>query len=226
MKYLEPLFELFEANANPENAVQMAKYMKNKFAFLGIKKPLRSELMKQFYNKNGYPKISELKEICRTLWTQPYREYQYAADGMLHKFRRDVDKSFIALYEYLIVTKSWWDTVDALATQNVGVLFQRFPEMSEKYSPKWIDSQNIWLKRTALLFQLDYKEKTDVELLFKYIKKCAAHKDFFIRKAIGWVLREYSKTDAQIVIEFVKNNELSPLSKREALKWLKNKGKI
>ena len=224
--YIKPLVKEFKNNANPTNAEPMAKYMKNLFPYLGIKTPERREITKKFFKEKGLPEISDLEEIIRDLWELPEREFQYFAIGLMVKLKEKVDKDIIKLYEYLTATKSWWDSVDGIATWLVGSLFRRFPEMIKPYTEKWMKSNNMWLQRTAILFQLGYKDKTDVKLLFKNIKKCMDSKEFFIQKAIGWALREYSKTDAQAVINFVENNELAPLSKREALKWLKNKGKI
>ncbi|MCK5077528.1 MAG: DNA alkylation repair protein, partial [Calditrichia bacterium] len=123
-------------------------------------------------------------------------------------------------------TKSWWDTVDFIATNLVGPLFEKYSELIIPYTKKWMDSGNIWLQRTSILFQLKYKEKTDFKLIIGFIQQCSSSNEFFIQKAIGWILREYSKTDASTVIEFVKNNKLAPLSEREALKWLKNQGRL
>lgn len=225
-KYIEPLVKEFRKNANPENAEPMAKYMKNLFPYLGIKTPERREIIKKFFKEYGLPEILDLEEIIRDLWELPEREFQYFAIGLLRKCEKKVDKSIIELYEYLITTKSWWDSVDGIASWLVGSLFQRFPEMIETYAQKWIKSGNMWLQRTVILFQLNYKDKTDVMLLGMSIMSVADSKEFFIQKAIGWALREYSKTDAQAMINFVENNELAPLSKREALKWLKNQGKL
>ncbi len=201
----------------------MAKYMKNLFPYLGIKTPERKEIIKKFYKEFGLPKISDLEQIIRDLWELPEREFQYCAIGLMVKLKDKVEKDIIELYEYLITTKSWWDSVDGIAIWLVGSLFQRFPEMIKPYTEKWLNSGNMWLQRTVILFQLNYKEKTDEMLLGTSIMRLADSKEFFIQKAIGWALREYSKTDAQAAINFVENNELAPLSKREALKWLKNK---
>ena len=222
--YIKPLVEEFKKRSNPKNAEPMAKYMKNLFAYLGIKTLERREITKKFFKKNGLPEISDLEEIIRDLWELPEREFQYLAIGLMVKFKDKVDKEFIELYEYLITTKSWWDSVDGIASWCVGEYFKRFPKLTKPYTEKWMKSNNMWLQRTVILFQLGYKNKTDVKLLFKNIKKCMDSKEFFIQKAIGWALREYSKTDAQAVINFVENNKLAPLSKREALKWLKNQG--
>ena len=221
-KYVIDIKDIFTKYADKDNAIPMAKYMKNKFKFHGIKTPQRKELLKQYHKENGYPKIDEIDKICRELWSLPQREYQYLADGLLDRFAEKLDENAIELFEYLIITKSWWDTVDLIASRLVGTHFQRFPHLIEKYTNKWMKSNNIWLQRTVILFQLKYKEKTDVMFLGKNIMQLAESKEFFIQKAIGWALREYSKTDSEAVINFVENNTLAPLSSREALKWMKN----
>jgi len=224
--YVNKLRNIFETGRNQENAVPMAKYMKNRFSFLGIKTPLRRELMRDFYKENGVPEIKDLKKIVLELWEIPEREYQYFAIGLLRKLNKKLPEDFIELYEHLVVTKSWWDSVDGIASWLVGKHFLKFPEKRDEYIDKWMRSGNMWLQRTCLLFQLNYKQETDVMLMGHLIVSLSASQEFFIRKAIGWILREYSKTDQQAVINFVENNTLSPLSKREAYKWMKNHGKI
>jgi len=224
--YVSELVIIFRANRDLDNAVPMAKYMKNRFSFLGIKTPLRRELLKVFYKENGKPEIKDLKKIILELWELPEREYQYFAIGLLRKFSKKLPAEFIELYEHLIITKSWWDSVDGIASWLVGEHFKKYPEIRNEYIDKWMKSGNMWLQRTCLLFQLNYKQDTDVMLMGHLIVSLADSQEFFIRKAIGWILREYSKTDPQAVINFVENNELSPLSKREAYKWMKNQGKI
>jgi len=220
--YIKPLVKLFNANVNPANAEPMAKYMKNLFPYLGIKTPKRKELFRSFIKENGLPEISDLKQIVSNLWDLPEREFQYVAIGLLKKFSGKWDEDFIELFEQLIITKSWWDSVDGLASWMVGEHFKRFPHLRNKCIDRWMKSENMWLQRTCLLFQLGYKDKTDKILMESVIVALNGSKKFFINKAIGWILREYSKKDAQAVINFVENNELSNLSKREALKWLNN----
>ena len=224
--FISPLVSLFNENTNPVNAEPMAKYMKNLFPYLGIKTPKRKELLRSHIIENGLPETSELKQITLDLWELPEREYQYAAISLLRKFTKKWDEDFIDLFEQLIITKSWWDSVDGLASWMVGIHFIRFPHLRERYINRWMKSGNMWLQRTCLLFQLSYKDKTDEMLMEKLIMQLIGSKEFFINKAIGWILREYSKTDAEAVINFVENNELSNLSKREAYKWLKNNGKL
>ena len=122
------------------------------------------------------------------------------------------------LVEYLITEKSWWDTVDGLAAWIVGAIMKTHPSAIESKTKEWMASDNIWLQRTCLIFQLGYKKETDTELLAGFIEQLADHKTFWIRKAIGWALREYSKTDPGFVQAFVDSHQLAPLSRREALK--------
>jgi len=224
--YLKPLVKSYRENANLTNAVSMAKYMKNLFLYLGIKTPIRKELFKIFTKEHGLPELSELNQVTLELWELPEREFQYTAIGILRKFQKKWSADFIDLFEQMIITKSWWDSVDGIASWLVGEHFKRFPNLRDKYINKWMKSGNMWLQRTCILFQLNYKDKTDEMLLGGIIMSLNNTKEFFIQKAIGWALREYSKTDTQAVINFVENNELSNLSKREAYKWMKNQGRI
>ncbi len=221
--YLKPLQQLFEQNADEAIAVGAKKYMRNRYEFYGIKSPLRKEIIRQFYKENGLPDYDKVEEIVKDCWQQPQCEFQYFAMEMLKKIAKKAGKERIELYEFTIVNKSWWDTVDFIAANLVGTHFKLFPEMTIPSASKWIDSDNMWLQRTAILFQLKYKKDTDTKLLTGFIDKMQGSKEFFINKAIGWALREYSKTNAEWVINFTENTQLANLSKREALKWLNRK---
>ncbi|MFT6151359.1 MAG: 3-methyladenine DNA glycosylase AlkD [Flavobacteriales bacterium] len=120
----------------------------------------------------------------------------------------------------MITNKSWWDTVDLITTNLVGNYFKLFPEQIIPITKIWMESDNIWLQRTCLIFQLKYKEEIDTDLLTDYILQLKDTKEFFINKAIGWILREYTRTNPEWVIDFVNKHELSNLSKREALKLI------
>jgi 3-methyladenine DNA glycosylase AlkD len=162
---------------------------------------------------------ADLDALTRDLWNLPQREYQYAAMSLMGRLEKRFEPEFIATIEYLLVTKSWWDTVDALASHAVGTHFKRFPEIRAKYLKKWRKSNNFWLRRTTLLFQLGYKKETDFDLLFEIIQENLGSDEFFINKAIGWALRQYAHTNPAPVKKFVKaTKELHPLSRREALK--------
>ena len=217
---LPALENLFRENANPENAFFMKKYMKDKFSFLGIKSPERRALTRAFYKNYNRPDINTLENIVRILWEMEEREFQYFAMELVDKELKIMVRNDVQLFEYFVVNKSWWDTVDFIAANLVGKHLLNFPGLIEQMNKKWISSENMWLNRTALLFQLKYKNDMDAKLLKQNILKCRDSKEFFIRKAIGWVLREYSKTNPVWVSEFVDSTTLSPLSKREALKWI------
>jgi 3-methyladenine DNA glycosylase AlkD len=217
--YVLSLKTLFEQNADPAQAVPMKKYMRDQFEYLGLKTPVRAALQKEFIQQHGLPPLDKLDSISRELWNLPQREFQYTATSFLGKLENKLEPEFITTVEYLIVTKSWWDTVDTIAGNTVGSQFKRFPKVKEKYLKKWRKSDNFWLRRTALLFQLDYKKDTDFDLLCEIIKENLGSDEFFINKAIGWALRQYAWTNPAPVKKFVKaTKELHPLSRREALK--------
>lgn len=222
--YIQPLEAAFKAYADSSNAIQMRTYMKDKFAFYGIKSPLRKEVYKEQKNRYGLIPKEQTSEIVRWCWGAPQREYQYFAIEFIGKTQNKVHPEMIGLYEYMIITKSWWDTVDTIAANLVGSYFKQYPDSIDGLTNKWMNSDNMWLQRTCLLFQLKYKYETDVKLLESFISVLAPSKEFFIRKAIGWALREYSKTDNDFVIQLVNKHALSGMSEREALKWLENKG--
>ena len=217
--YTLALKTLFEQNANPAQAGPMKKYMRDQFEYLGIKSPQNAALMKEFINEYGLPPLEKLDVIARELWSLPQREFQYSAITLAGKLEKKLGPEFITTIEYLITTKSWWDTVDILAGHAVGDQFRRFPAVKEKYLKKWRKSNNFWLRRTTLLFQLGYKKETDFDLLCELVQENLGSDEFFINKAIGWALRQYAHTDPAPVKKFVKATKgLHPLSRREALK--------
>ena len=220
-EYLDHLSAAYQLRANPEKAAYMKKYMLGQYAYFGLAAPERRELQKQFIRDHGLPGPAELEEITMALWSQPEREFQYFAMEMLEKYRKKVPENFIATYEKMILGKSWWDTVDYIAAVLVGEYFKRFPGAIVPVTSKWMSSGNMWLQRTCILFQLKYKKQTDFELLTSFILPVAGSKEFFLRKAIGWALREYSKTDPSQVTGFVHAVELSNLSRKEALRRIK-----
>jgi 3-methyladenine DNA glycosylase AlkD len=218
--YLLPLISSFEQNANPAQAAPMKRYMRDQFEYLGIKSPQFKVLMKEHITEHGLPPVNELDSIARDLWTLPQREFQYAATSLIGRMEKKLPKGFASTFEHLITHKSWWDTVDTLAGNPVGVHFQRFPDVREKTLAKWRKSDDFWLRRTCILFQLNYKEETDFDLLCDLIRENLGSKEFFINKAIGWALRQYARTDPKAVKKFVKATDLHPLSRREAMKHL------
>lgn len=220
--YVTSLKSLFEQNANPAQAAPMKKYMRNQFEYLGIKSPQFKLLMKDFLAENGTPPIKDLNIVLRDLWSLPQREFQYAAVGLLGRSEKELPARFIKTIEYLLITKSWWDTVDTISGGTLGIHFRRFPEVRAAYLAKWRVSGNFWLRRACILFQLNYKKETDFALLREIICENLDSEEFFINKAIGWSLRQYARVDPQAVRNFVKSTPLHPLSRREAMKHLED----
>lgn len=223
--YTQPLVSAFEAAANPTLAGPMEAYMKNRFQFYGIKSPERRAIFRAFIKEHGLPPIDELEEIIESLWEQPLRECHYAAVDLLDKMQKKLEPKHLPMLEEMVVTHSWWDTIDLLASHQIGGLLKKHPELIPANTERWIDSDNFWLQRVALLYQLGYKKDTDAEQLFRFCKMCAGSNEFFIRKGIGWALRQYSYTDPEAVKQFVAETALSPLSQREALKGINRLGK-
>lgn len=218
---LNSLEDQFALNSDPGTARAQETYLRNQFAFHGIKTTKRRELQKEFLKRENLPPKEQLEAIVKYLWEKPEREYQYFAQELFFRYKRELEVSDIALLEYMITHKSWWETVDFLAAGLVGHYLQKYPELRREYVEKWLDSGHLWLQRTAVLFQLKYKNQTDAALLASAIRPLLGSKEFFINKAIGWALREYSKTDPMWVVEFAGNTELSRLSRVEGLRLIK-----
>ena len=221
--YVKSIQTLFVKHADPKQAAPMKRYMRDQFEYLGIKSPTMGGLLKQFFNDNGLPSITDLEPIVRDLWSLPQREFQYVATSLIAKFENRLPEEFIETLEYLLVTKSWWDTVDTISGGIIGPYFKRYPKVRRKYLAKWRKSDNFWLRRAVILFQLDYKQETDFELMCEVIRENLGSQEFFINKAIGWALRQYTRIDPQAVRKFVAETPLHPLSAREALKWLEKR---
>jgi len=218
--YVIPLKALFEQNADPTQAGPMKKYMRDQFEYLGIKSPQFKVLLKQFLSEHGLPAVNDLDQIVRELWSLPEREFQYLGVSLMSRLENQLLPKSTKTIEYTITQKSWWDTVDSIAGGTVGIHFRRFPEVCGKYLAKWRTSDNFWLRRTTILFQLNYKKETDFELLCDIIRENLGSKEFFINKAIGWALRQYARSDPKAVKKFVKATPLHPLSRREAMKHI------
>lgn len=210
--------------AKADNASAMKAYMRDQYAFFGIQSDPRRRALKPLFSKGKLPSIDELPAVIDELWSLPQREYQMVAVDLLIKYKPQLPASILVDLERWITTHSWWDTVDMLATHIAGSLFSRYPMESATYLKQWQCSDNIWLRRTTLLYQLKYKAETNQELLFSLIKRNQFDKEFFIQKAIGWSLREYSKTNAPAVVDFIVHQNIEGLARREGLKWLKNQG--
>lgn len=218
--FINTLRSEFEKNANAGIAAGQKAYMKNQFEYYGIKTPLRRKIQKFFLTKEYLPPKSDLDKIVKTLWSKPQREYQYFAQELAYKYTRQFEKSDVSLFEFMVTHKSWWDTVDFISVKLMGEYFKIYPNQRKKYVKKWIATENMWLQRSAVLFQLNYKAHVDTGLLTFTINSLLGSKEFFINKAIGWMLRSYSKTNSNWVVDFVQKTELENLSRREALRLI------
>jgi 3-methyladenine DNA glycosylase AlkD len=222
---LERVVAAFEPARDDDRAGPMVAYLRDQFPFLGIPTPERRRLAKVALADLPPPSIDEVEAFARGCWDRPEREYQYVGADHTCRWIAVGDPSTIDLLRDLLTTKPWWDTVDALAANGVGSLVRAHPDLAAVMD-RWIGDRDFWLARTAILHQLRWKADTDTDRLFGYCLRRAADTEFFLRKAIGWALREYSKTDPAAVERFVADHEgeLSGLSKREALKVI-NRGR-
>ena len=216
---LADLLEELEAAKNPEKATPMEAYMRHQFPFLGIAAPERNARYKKYFPSAKKTKIIDW-DFVDTCWEKDAREYQYVAVNYLKAMQSYLTKSDLPKLERLVVTKSWWDTVDIL-DRVVGSLVYDKPKLGEIIL-QWSLSDNIWLRRVAIDHQLLRKEKTDVHLMEKILLNNLDQTEFFINKAIGWALRDYSKTNPTWVAGFIEKNKerMAELSIKEASKYL------
>jgi len=217
---LSGLITELENNRNELLAESMGKYMRDKFNFLGIRGPKRTELFKKYF-----PTARKTKEIdwnfIETCWNKEEREFQYAVVYYLKAMQKFLKKGDISKLKYLVVTKSWWDTVDLLS-KIIGDVVNRNKELKTLMLEWSKKENNIWLRRVAILHQLSFKENVDKLLLETILEDNLCDSEFFINKAIGWALRDYSKVNPEWVRKFIEKNrsEMANLSLREAMKYL------
>ncbi|NUS28849.1 MAG: DNA alkylation repair protein [Streptomyces sp.] len=216
---LERLTATYGAAADPARAEPMRAYMKDVAPFLGLTTPVRRALSRTVVAGVPRPDEADCTAIALRCWRLPEREYQYFAVDYLRRHARVLSSGFLPVSRHLVSTVPWWDTVDLLAAHVVGTLVAADPALRADMDA-WIVDDDLWIARTALLHQLRHKERTDTARLFTYCLHQSGHPDFFIRKAIGWALREYAKTDPEAVRSFLAREEgrFAPLSVREALK--------
>ncbi len=218
MKLLDLITDL-EENRNELLAESMSKYMQDKFRFLGVRGATRTEIYKKYFPDARKTKTIDW-DFVESCWNKEEREFQYVVVYYLKAMQKFLKREDISRLKYLIVTKSWWDTVDLLA-KVVGSLVIRI-EGYDQIMLEWSKDSNIWLKRVAILYQLSLKEKVDKQVLERILVNNLGDSEFFINKAIGWALRNYSKFNPEWVREFIEKNKngIANLSLREASKYL------
>lgn len=217
--------------ADPARAEPMARYMRDQFPFLGVMAPAQKAVWRRMAaDLPRHLPEPVVVEAARALWRRPEREHQYLACTLVNRHATQpaqapgASPAFLDTVEALITSRSWWDTVDSLATHAVSALVAHHRELRPRMDA-WLAGDDVWLTRSALLHMVGWKAATDGDWLFAACLARADHPDFFVRKAIGWALRELSKVDADAVVSFVAahERELSGLSRREALVWLERR---
>ena len=219
MDYCTYVAATFRQHGNPDIALGQMAYMRNQFEYFGLKMPAWTALAKQIHAERGIPTGDDLLALARQCFADDHREMHYFALETVQKTLKKQPPEFIEFLEELILTRSWWDTVDWL-NKLVGQHFLRNPALAAPVTERWAESGNIWLQRVSMIFQLAYRDKTDVPLLFDRVQRQAASKEFFLQKGAGWALRQYAKTNPEAVRDFVEKTLLSPLTRREAMKGM------
>lgn len=221
IQLIQEIEDQFKLHANQEYALKCSTYMRNKFSFYGIQSQKRKEIQKQFYPKINEIPVSERWDFIIECWAREEREWQYFAIDWMNSWKK---KSFVStdIYqlEKLIIQKSWWDSVDAIASNILGEWIKCFSEEFQTVLKDWREDDNFWLHRSSLIFQLKYKNEVDTELLEELIHQYKSNNEFFIQKAIGWSLRQLSKTNPERVKSILINQEIKGLALREASKYL------
>lgn len=217
----EEIIASFYNHTNIKEIKPMEDYMKNNFKFLGLRRPLRGELQKEFIKKSKKEEKINWDFIFE-LFNKEEREFQYLAIDYLTANKKKLKIKDIDKLEKLVITKSWWDTVDHIDSL-IGILYLENPNLMDKYIKRYMISDNMWLRRLSINFQLQFKDKVNTKLLEETILLNLESKEFFIKKSIGWALREYSKINLIWVKEFINkhNSKMSNLSIREASKYIK-----
>jgi 3-methyladenine DNA glycosylase AlkD len=224
-KLIRSLKKELRAAADPEKAPIMRKYMKSEMPYLGIQTPLLRAAVRGVFAAHPILSFEDWRDTVLALWRgAKFREERYAAIGLAsHKpYARIHTLEALPMYEEMIVTGAWWDYVDSIATRQLGLILRSFPRPMAETLREWANGTDMWKRRSAIIAQLNFKAETDLELLYDCIRPSLAEREFFLRKAIGWVLRQHARTDPAEVRRYVKalDAQLSPLSKREALKHI------
>jgi len=210
--------------ADPAKAPDMQRYMKSEMPFLGVPSPARRELGRRLFAEHPLSDVEAWRATVLSLWREAaFREERYLAMDLTgaSRYRAWQTPELLAMYEELIVTGAWWDYVDELASRRVGPLLQAHRRTMTPVLRRWATDPDLWKRRTSIICQLAAKEDTDTDLLTSSIEANLDDRDFFIRKGIGWALRQFARTEPAWVRAFVDtHSELSPLSRREAMKHL------
>jgi len=210
------IFSQFKANADLPRGLEMSAYMRYQFPYLGIGSVKRREISAKFFREIDKKSPFDWDFVFEC-FRRDEREYVYLACDYMFRCKDRIDECDFEKIEQIALIKPWWDSIDSIVPV-VGFLCKKYPALIDRFIIPWSQGSEKWLIRISIIFQLKYKKDTNLELLSEVILQNSGTKEFFINKAIGWALREYSKTDFEWVTDFVNRNQLSNLSKREALK--------
>jgi len=213
------------AAGDPERAVGQQRYMKSAMPYRGLRVPEVARLCQTVYAEHVLPDRGSWQSAVRAMWDEGrYREERYAAIALTgyRAYATYQDPGTLPLYEHLIVTGAWWDYVDEVAIRRVGPILRTDPISVAPVLRAWSTDDDIWRRRTSILAQIGSKTDTDLDLLVDCLAPSLSHREFFVRKAIGWALREYAKTDPEWVRRYLAEHgkQMSGLSRREAAKHL------
>ena len=212
--------------ADPAKAPAMAAYMKTAQAFYGVPSPQRATIFSEMRRRFAPADQKSYARNVLALWKLPHREERYSAIAYARQYPQFVTPASMPLYERMIREGAWWDFVDEIAVNLTGTVLLKYRDESRVTVERWIDDRDMWIRRTALISHLKHKAETDADQLFDHCLRRAHETEFFIRKAIGWALREYSKTEPRAVKSFLTKNRkrLSNLSYAEGSKHLARAG--
>jgi len=212
----------YASAADPKQAPAMQKYMKSSLPYYGIKLPLQRKINRELFKLHPVKSFDEYVVVIRKLWDASYREERYAAIAVAEHFRPFITMEALPTYRMMIETGAWWDLVDGIAAHLIGELLCKHPVEMKIILKEWIKDSDLWIRRSAILAQLRFKTDTDSELLFEFCAKCLQEQSFWIRKAVGWSLRDYSKVAPEKVRAFVEEyrKNMSGVTLREARKYI------
>lgn len=217
---IKELRHAFEAHADSNRAQGMKAYMRNQFDYSGIPSPTRKEILKPFIRNYSWKGEEDFIDLLRFLWTLPQREFKYIALDFSFRFEKKLNPTSIPFFESLIAKESWWDTVDGIAPHVIGNIVKRNINLREQLCDKWINSENFWYQRSAIILQLKFRSQTDFDLLKALILRRADSKEFFVQKASGWALRQYSRINPNAVKQFIDENKIPSLAAREGMRLI------
>ena len=208
--------------ANPDDAPAMQAYMKSEMPFYGVKSPVQKQINSKLLKEFPITTLDEYSRIIRELWNASYREERYTAIAFARSHKKWCILEALPVYRMMIETGAWWDYVDTIAIHLIGDLLWKYPSDMKAELHRWIRDEHLWIRRSAVLAQNRYKDETDEGMLFDFCRLCMEEKTFWMRKAIGWALRDYSKTKPASVRQFVEENRerMSKVTLREAVKYI------